>query len=889
MQLQKLISILLMANSVWVLVTISAIAGEVRDTSSSKIRQLSEIERPMTSAQMLVQAPTLPNGSTFKDASEVVQVTGVKVNPTAQGVEVILETSGEQQMRVLSSSYDRTYVANILNARLALLEDRTFRTDNPVAGITTVTVTQPAADSVRVTVIGKTGVPSSNIVQRDSALVLGLTAPTAPTAQQPTPPPNVPQTVKPESEIEPETTPEMDNVTPEGVQQPPAMAEGDEEQEIVVTGDREGYSAPDASTATKTDTPLRDIPANIQVIPQQVLEDQGVVRLEEAVRNVSGVNFSLDSGAQGVTFNARGFTVNQFKNGLEEGFATRSIPETANLERIEVLKGPASVLFGQAEPGGLINQVTKRPLPDPFYKVEFTAGSYDFYRPTLDFSGPLNSDKTLAYRLNVAYENTESFRDRVEAERFFIAPVLTWQIGANTTLTLEGEYFHDKRPIDRGLVAVGDEPADIPFTRFLGDPRRRYEIEEQRAYLYLDHRFNQNLSLRNALRFTRAKKIYNSLESSGGLEFGEQLLPLFASFGRELYETYTLQTDLIGKFNTGTVAHTVLLGLELARQTGVNFDQQSAEDAAVIDIFNPSYDFPPIDFQDQPGSNGNTRANTIGVYLQDQIALLDNLKLVLGGRFDSYDAEESYRDSSSSSSEASEFSPRAGIVYQPSEAVSLYANYSRAFVPQAGRITGGGAAKPERGTQYEVGVKANFLDNRLSSTLAAYEITKSNVLTEDPSDPDLSIQVGEQRSRGIEFDLAGEILPGWNIIASYAYTDAEITEDNTYEVGNRLNNVPFNTASLWTTYRIQKGSLEGLGFGAGIFYVDSRQGDLNNSFEVPGYTRVDAAIYYEKESFKAVLNFKNLFDVEYFVGVQNRRNIPPGEPFTVQGTISWEF
>jgi iron complex outermembrane recepter protein len=832
---------------------------------------------------------SLQGGILIAQQSSITQVTAVQLQQTDKRLAIILETPDGRSLQVFPTSFSKTFVANIPNAQLA--QGKTFRQENPISGIASIAVTQQGTNSIRVTVTGTRDLPKVEVGRSNGRLNFSLTPLGVSTAQQPTPP-EVPPAVKPESATEPEATaPDADDVTPEGAtQQPPATAEGDEEQEIVVTGEQEGYSVPDASTATKTDTPLRDIPANIRVIPQQVIEDQGVVRIEEAVRNVSGVNYSEDFGAQGVEFNARGFTVNQFKNGLEEGFATRSIPETANIERIEVLKGPASVLFGQAQPGGLINLVTKRPLPDPFYKVEFTAGSYDFYRPTLDFSGPLNSDKTLAYRLNVAYENAESFRDRVETERFFIAPVLTWQIGSNTTLTLEGEYFHDKRPIDRGLIAVGDEPADIPLTRFLGDPRRRFEVEEHRAYLYLDHRFNQSLSLRNALRFTRTKKIYRSLESSGGLEFGEQLLPLFGSFGREFYETYTLQTDLIGKFNTGTVAHTVLLGLELVRQTGIYFDNQDAQDAAIVDIFNPSYDFPPIDFQDQPGSDGNTRANTIGVYLQDQITLLDNLKLVLGGRFDSYDSEDRYSDSSSNtSSEASEFSPRAGIVYQPSETVSLYANYSRAFVPQSGRITGGGAAKPERGTQYEVGVKADFLDNRLSSTLAAYEITKSNVLTEDPSDPDFSIQVGEQRSRGIEFDVAGEIVPGWNVIASYAYTDAEITEDNTYAVGNRLDNVPFNTASLWTTYRIQKGSLEGLGFGAGIFYVDSRQGDLDNSFEVPSYTRVDAAIYYEKDNFKAALNFKNLLDVEYFVGVQNRRNVPPGAPFTVQGTVSWEF
>ena len=196
---------------------------------------------------------------------------------------------------------------------------------------------------------------------------------------------------------------------------------------------------------------------------------------------------------------------------------------------------------------------------------------------------------------------------------------------------------------------------------------------------------------------------------------------------------------------------------------------------------------------------------------------------------------------------------------------------------------------PQRGTGFEVGVKADFLDNRLSSTLALYDINLSNILTSDPNNPGFSIQVSEQRSQGIELDIAGEILPGWNVIATYAYTDAEIIEDNRFDEGNRLTDVPFNTASLWTTYGIQEGELAGLGFGAGVFFVGDRQGDLNNSFEIPGYTRVDAAVYYKRGNFRAALNFENLFDIRYFESAQNRNIVNPGAPFTVLGTIAWQF
>jgi iron complex outermembrane recepter protein len=826
--------------------------------------------------------------------ADVVKVTSVEIQPTASGTEIVLKTTSNESLQVFTSSFGKTFVANVVNTQLQISDRNNLRQINPVKGIAAVTVSETGANSLRVVVTGETELPKVRVRQSENGLVLSATTSTTAATQPPAAP-----AAPPASETQPQVTTPQSEVPPTEGEVQQLTTQRDEESEIVVTGEREtGYRVPNSTTATKTDTPIRDVPGNIQVIPREVIEDQGAVRINDVLRNVSGVNFSTDAGGRSPTYNVRGFEAIQFKNGLREDrqFNTRTYPETANIEQIEVLKGPASVLFGQAQPGGIINFTTKRPLPEPFYQIDFTAGSYDFYRPTLDFSGPLNSDGTLAYRLNAAYEHAESFRDFVSTERYFIAPVVSWRISPNTSLTFEGEYLRDRRPIDRGLVAVGDEVADIPLSRFLGDPSYEQEMDEFRTYLYLDHRFSENLSLRTALRYTSSKEIYNSVEANE-LEADDRTLLLARYFGGQYYETYTLQNDLTWKFNTGAIAHTLLFGVELARQTGRYFEDATAAESPSIDIFDPDYesvfDF-PFSLEPDPAYNGGKlSSDTIAFYLQDQIAFTDNLKLVLGGRFDSFDSEERYPGDPTLNvdTEASEFSPRVGIVYQPIQPISLYANYSRAFIPQTGRLTGGGAVEPEIGEQYEVGVKGEFLDGRLASTLAFYDITKSNVLTDDANnpDPDFSIQVGEQQSKGFEFDVSGEILPGWNVIASYAYTDAEISADNTYAVGNRLNNVPFNTASLWTKYTIQSGSLAGLGFGAGIFYVDSRAGDLDNSFTVPDFTRVDAAIYYERDNFKAALNFKNLFDVEYFEGVQSRTQAIPGAPFTVQGTVSWQF
>ena len=263
---------------------------------------------------------------------------------------------------------------------------------------------------------------------------------------------------------------------------------------------------------------------------------------------------------------------------------------------------------------------------------------------------------------------------------------------------------------------------------------------------------------------------------------------------------------------------------------------------------------------------------------------------LVGGRFDWISQRTEVEGEAPQEQDDNSFSPRVGLVYQPNDAVSLYASYSQSFVPTFGSNPGGDTFEPTEGTQYEIGAKADFLDGRLSATLAGYQITRSNITTTDPDDPNFSIQVGEQRSRGVELDIAGEILPGWNLVASYAYTDAIVTEDNDTPEGNRLTNVPEHQVSLWTTYEIQQGDLEGLGFGLGLFYVGERQGDLANSFVLDDYFRTDAALFYRRDQFNAAINFRNLFDIDYFRASDGGDLfLFRGEPFTVTASVEWGF
>lgn len=837
------------------------------------IPMVSQLGTPTTTVKELVSQVATPQS--------LIIINKVQANPTDKGVEVILQTTAGKQLQISDRSAENNFIADITNAQLRLPSGDEFRfsSQQPVEGITEITVSNLDANTIRVTITGETGLPNVELFDSDQGLILSLTPAT--TAMQP---PQQPTTEAPPAEP---STP------------------SDQPIELVVTGEQNGYRVREGSTATKTDTPLRDIPANIQVIPRQVLEDQGAVRLDEALRNVGGVTFSNSVGNRGQSFLVRGFTATQYRNSLREdaggggSFNTRTAQETADLERIEVLKGPASVLFGQGEPGGIINLVTKKPLSTPYYNIGFRAGSFDFYRPTLDFSGPLNEDGSLAYRLNIAYESAGSFRDFTDSKRYFIAPSLAWTISPSTKLTLEASYLQDRRSPDSGLIVFNgsDRPANLPFNRTLADPDNyAMNFDETRAYLFLDHKFSDDVSLRSTFRYTTSFESFRE-----GLSFIRRLrddnrtVELGAAFGDQFFETYTFQNDLVWKFNTGSVAHTLLFGVEvnnaLGRFSSQAPDQQQNIFGGTLDIFAPNYNAIAYTGGFQVFEDGDfQKRNMFGVYLQDQIALGNNLKLLVGGRFDRVSTEQLFQvDDFTVLQRDNAFSPRFGLVYQPSETLSLYSSYSRSFVPVLGRSATNTKFEPTRGTQYEIGAKADFLDGRLSATLSAYNITRSNITTPDPDNPGFSIQVGEQRGRGIDLDIAGEILPGWNVIASYALLDATITQDNRFPVGNRLNNIPRNAASLWTTYTVPSGNLKGFGFGAGAFFVGERAGDLANSFTIPGYTRFDAAVYYNRHNFRAALNIKNLFDTKYFAGSQGRLSVIPGAPFELQGTISWQF
>ncbi|MEH2179960.1 TonB-dependent siderophore receptor [Nostoc sp.] len=536
--------------------------------------------------------------------------------------------------------------------------------------------------------------------------------------------------------------------------------------------------------------------------------------------------------------------------------------------------------------------VTKKPLDSPYYSASFTAGSYDYYNPAIDLSGPLTTDKKLLYRLNVSYENSGSYRDYIENDILYISPVLTYKISDATTLDFTYEYLNSKQGFDRGFIFLPPAPYfTLPRNRLLNQPDDFFNTESHRVGLTLNQQFGENWRLRS--RFS-AQFDENSekVTQIGGelLEDGRTLPRGQFGDGPNYTQNYALQTNLIGKFNTGGIAHQLLLGLDWGRNTS-SYSNSYDVDFPSIDIFQPNYNvpLPPL-----TNDKGNSAGNSIAIYLQDQVTLLPNLKLVLGGRYDYFDSSSEnfsiLNEPQKSSANSQAFSPRVGIVYQPIEPISLYASYNRSFASNLGTLKAGRIQiEPSYGTQYEVGIRAELLDKRLSVNLAYYDIAKTNIPTTDPDDDLYSIGIGEVKSRGIELDVAGEILPGWKVIASGFLNDAYVSKG--YEGlpdGRHLTNAPYHGASFWTTYEFQKGNLQGLELGAGLFFTGDRNANLEKPlFILPSYVRTDALIAYKRDNWQAALNFKNIFNVKYYES--NDDLIFPQAPFTVQGTISVTF
>lgn len=454
--------------------TITKLVAPIRE-----IRSLDQIEHPLTDAQKLVQSP-IPTGQ-----AEIISVTGVKVNNTDKGLEVILETGvksvdaqrlvDRHRLQVTPKTEGNSYIADIPNAQLRLTSGNIFRQEKPAPGISLVTVTNVDANTLRITVTGEALAPTVELFDSTEGLVFGVTS-NATTQQQPTSSPQKPLSTENQAPIE---------------------------LEVIAPPDT-GYNPTDANVGTRTNTPLRDIPQTINVIPQQVIKDQRALTIGEALRNVGVVGSGTFAQSDRLILRGSG-TTNILTDGLRNYFVGyRDLTSIGNVERIEVLRGPASVLYGQGSLSGTINLVTKQPLIDPFYAASFSVGSYDTYQGTLDLSGPLTTDKSVLYRLNGSYLNSNGFVDFYSQQRSQIAGALAWNIGKNTKLTFNTSYADFSRSATyQGIPALGtlfsNPLGKLPRTRFLGEPGKEdQDTSDTRLSYKLEHRFNENWSLENA-------------------------------------------------------------------------------------------------------------------------------------------------------------------------------------------------------------------------------------------------------------------------------------------------------------------------------------------------------------------------------------------------------
>lgn len=635
--------------------------------------------------------------------------------------------------------------------------------------------------------------------------------------------------------------------------------------------------APDRlTTASRIELPVRDLPQSIQSIPARLLTEQAAVRVADAITNISGVVRANGFGNTTDEFFMRGFRIN---NIYKDGFATRvfsGFVDVAGIERIEALKGPSSALYGQAEPGGIVNVISKRPLFTPQVAVDVQGGSNAFLRTTVDATGPLSATRRVAGRMIAAVERSGSFRDFIDTRRLFVAPSVRMVSSGGATFTAFGEYLRQDRPVDAGLPVSGRSAIDVPVSRSAGED---FEYGQYRTFFgggAATLRLPAAWTLQTTARYfdvdDRSRYVFPFLGSDGRTADRYAFEPISETASTEVNADFIRQTAARG------LTQTWLAGVEWRRLRN-RFVNRFATMPA-IDLFAPIYGAPVPEFpeyEEEP-EDGTTAT---GVYAQGLIDLPWRTKVLGGIRVDRiHDRVEQQTDAAAS--------PRLGVVVQPTRSVAVHGSYNRAFVPVVGRTFDGVPFVPERSEQIEAGIKLGAASAPWAATLAVFQLTRRNVRTADPDHVGESIQVGEQRSRGIEADFMGDLSRGFSVTVAYALTVADVTRDNTIAVGSLLPNVPRHGGRLWVAYRLSDGPAAGLGLGGGVVAQSAKQGDARNRFDVPRWSRVDATVFFERARWRLGLNGVNLTNTRYFeVGGVNV--LLPGAPRQVMTTFGLRF
>ncbi|WP_458371827.1 TonB-dependent siderophore receptor [Pseudomonas lactis] len=660
-------------------------------------------------------------------------------------------------------------------------------------------------------------------------------------------------------------------------------------------GPVQGYHATRSASATRTDTAIHETPQSISVVSKDVVEDLGATRLQDALDYAGGVGRANNFGGQGLTtFTVRGFTTGEFyRNGFPINRGYPNMPDANTIERLEVLRGPATMLYGRGDPGGTFNVVSKQPLAERTVTLGSQLNDQGMKRGTLDASGPLDEEGRLAYRLNVVGEGGDTFRDHVETERYGVTPVITWQATDDTKVTFEGDFMRNNHPLDRGLTRFPNQRGTPSRDTFWGDKDAgKLHNDNNMAQLRFEHALSDNWTLGGGFQWLDGSLKGNAIEANGPGSLGADGRTLQRNFNyRKLEWTdKDYQLNLTGHFSTGGFDHTLLTGIEYEDYDYKSIIQRSSAAAGTypIDIFDPVYGQPRPALTRTP-THDKENLKTYAAFVQDQVALTERLKVLAGARFERF--EHDYQNYVGKSWQAADnaVTPRVGVIYDLTDTVAVYADAARSFKPNTGASREGGGFAPEKGKSYEMGIKWEALDRQLSVDAAIYQIEKKNVLTTDPVDNTFSVAAGQVRSRGFDLNVAGNLTPEWRVIGGYAYVDAEVTRDTTLRSGTRLMNIPRNSFSLLNVYEFQDGALKGLGLGVGGKYVDQRAGQTaNTAFSMDAYTVVDLLGYYKvNERVRLNLDVKNLFNREYEEGAFGNIYAYPGAPRTVQVGIAY--
>ncbi|WP_432723515.1 TonB-dependent siderophore receptor [Jeongeupia wiesaeckerbachi] len=636
-----------------------------------------------------------------------------------------------------------------------------------------------------------------------------------------------------------------------------------------------GYVAKRSRTGSKTDSPLVEIPQSVTVITKEQLQDQAVSGIDQSLRYSAGVvGGAYGSDARSDWMLVRGFTPAFFLDGMtlpNGGWTSQTRVEPYGLERVEVLKGPSSVLYGQLPPGGMVNMVSKRPTDAPMGEVGVEFGSFNHKQATVDLSGPLNNEGTWLYRLTALASDGDTNIDHGEDKRYFFAPSLTWKPDADTSLTFLARYQKSESGNPGGFLpaqgtVLANPNGTISPSFDPGEPGYdRYDKEMKSIGYEFAHVVNDTWTVRQNLRFAETEVLHDMV-GANGLQADLSTLNRYVYTPHDNTRMFSVDNQAEARFNTGALQHVVLAGLDYRKANDRATSGYGA--APAIDVFNPQYG---ADIVTPANSSDVTQKQSqLGLYLQDQMKL-DRWVLTLSGRQDWVDTDVHDNLSGKNSTQNDQaFTGRAGLNYVFDSGFAPYLSYSTSFQPTLERSFAGESFKPTTGEQYEAGIKYQPTGTNHLITAAVYDTTQENALTVDPDHAFYSVQQGEIRVRGFEFESKFNIRPGFNVMASYTYSDSEVTKSNDpLALGKQVALLPKHQASLWGDYTLQGGALHGVGFGAGVRYVGSSYGDAANQWQSDAYTLIDLSVHYDIKDWRLQLFVSNLTDKEYVTACNN--------------------